>query len=47
MLDNYISMLSDAKYKTIHGKGRPLDLVRGLKLLTPEQLNILSSYTND
>ena len=36
-MNDYSSVESEAKYKAIHGKGRPSDLTLPLKILTPKQ----------
>ena len=38
LFNGYSSIVSKAKYKTIHGEGRPSDLATWLKILTPKQL---------
>ena len=35
---DYSLIVSKVKYKVIHGKGRPSDLVSRLKILTPKQM---------
>ena len=36
--NNYSTIASEAKYKTIHGKGRPSDSTLHLKILIPKQM---------
>ena len=38
LFNNYSTIASEAKYKAIHGKGRPSDLATRLKILTPKQI---------
>ena len=37
-VNDFSSMISEAKYKTIHGKRCPLDLALCLKILIPKQM---------
>ena len=43
LFDDYSSIVSDAKYKTIHGKGHPSDLAHVAKVFDRTQLKILFS----
>ena len=38
LLNDYSAIASEAKYKTIHGKGRPSDLATRLKILTTKHI---------
>ena len=38
LFNDYLLIASEAKYKAIHGKGRPSDSTSCLKILSPKQI---------